>query len=330
MKRLHRRRALYLTAGAAALAALPGIARAQAYPARPVTLIVPFAAGGGTDVLARILAERIRASLGQPVIVENVAGAAGSLGVGRAARAPADGYTLIIGTVTTHVLIGALYPLAFDLVEDFEPIALLAIEPLLLVGKKTMPAENLQELIAWLRANPDKASAGIAGVGANGHLTGIAFQKETGARFQFVPYRGNGPAMQDLVAGQIDLMIEPSSNFLTHVRAGSLKAYGVAARARLATAPDIPTIEEAGLPGFYAALWYGMWAPKATPRDAIAKMNATLVEILGDAAVRMRLAELGQLLPPREQQAPEALRALQKAEIDKWWPIIKAANIKGE
>jgi tripartite-type tricarboxylate transporter receptor subunit TctC len=325
-----RRNFLRLAAGAAALPTVSRIARAQAYPTRPVTVIVPFAAGGGTDVFARIIAERMRDSLGQAVVVENVAGAAGALGVGRAARAPADGHTLIIGTVTTHVLIGALYQLQFDLVGDFEPIALLGIEPLLFVARKTLPPNSLQELVAWLKANPDKASAGIAGVGANGHLTGIAFQKETGTRFQFVPYRGNGPALQDLVAGQIDLMIEPSSNFLTHVRAGSLKAYAVAARNRLPSAPDIPTTDEAGLPAFYASLWYGMWAPKATPRDVIAKLNATVMDILGNAVVRGRLAELGQATPPREQRSPDALRALQKAEIDKWWPVIKAANIKGE
>jgi tripartite-type tricarboxylate transporter receptor subunit TctC len=328
--KLPRRQFLHLAAGAAALPIVPRIARAQAYPSRPITVIVPFAAGGGTDILARILAERMRESLAQPVVIENIAGAAGSIGVGRAVRAAADGYTLIIGTVTTHVLIGALYSLTYDLVNDFEPVAQLASEPLLIVGRKNMPANDLQELIAWLRANPDKAAVGIAGVGANGHVTGISFQKVTRTRFQFVPYRGNGPAMQDLVAGQIDLMIEPSSNFLSHVRVGSLKAYALASKTRIVAAPDIVTVDEAGLPGFYASLWYGMWAPKNTPKNIIARLNATTADILAAGPVRARLAELGVGIPSREQQTPEALAAFQKAEIEKWWPIIKAANIKGE
>jgi tripartite-type tricarboxylate transporter receptor subunit TctC len=330
MKRPRRRDVLHLAAGAATLPALPRIARAQAYPRRPIAIIVPFAAGGGTDILARILAERMRELLAQPIVVENIAGAAGSIGAGRAVRAAADGYTLIVGTVTTHVLIGALYALPYDLANDFEPIAQLASEPLLIVGRKTMPANNLQELISWLRANPGKASVGIAGVGAMGHVTGISFQREMNTQFQFVPYRGNGPAMQDLVAGQIDLMLEPSSNFLAHVRAGSLKAYALASKTRTAAAADIVTVDEAGLPGFYASLWYGMWAPKKTPKDIIARLNSTIADILAAESVRSRLAELGVNIPPREQQTPEALAAFQKAEIDKWWPVIKAANIKGE
>src|SRR5262245_5871802 len=214
---LARRTFLHLAAGAV-LPALARRASAQAYPLRPITMIVPFPAGGATDTLARLLGERMRGFLGQTVVIENVAGAAGSLGVGRAARAAPDGYTLSIGTSTTHVLIGALYALPFDLLKDFVPVAQLATEPLLVVARKDLPARDLTELIAWLQANPDKASAGIAGVGATGHVTGLAFQKETGTRYQFVPYRGNGPAMQDLIAGQIDLMIEPSSNFLASVR----------------------------------------------------------------------------------------------------------------
>jgi tripartite-type tricarboxylate transporter receptor subunit TctC len=325
-----RRDFLHLAVGAAALIGRPHFAWAQTYPAHPITMIVPFAAGGGTDTVARILAERMRGSLGQPIVIENVAGAAGSIGVGRAVRAPADGYTVSVGTVTTHVMIGALYTLSFDLVKDFEPVAHHASEPLLVVGKKDLAANDLKELIAWLKANPGKASAGIAGVGANGHIAGISFQKETGTRFQFVPYRGNGPAMQDLVAGQIDLMIEPSSNFLSHVRAGVLKAYAVASRTRVAAAPTIPTVDEAGLPGFYASFWQGFWTPKGTPKSVIAKLNSAVVESLADASVRARLAELGVESPPPEQQTPEALAALQKAEIEKWWPIVKAANIKGE
>jgi len=327
---LPRRRFLHLAASAAALPAASRIAVAQTYPSRPITMIVPFPAGGATDTFGRLLGERMRDLLGQTVVIENVGGAAGSIGVGRAVRAAPDGYTLSIGTSTTHVLIGALYALPFDLLKDFEPVALLASEPLLIVTKKSMPAADLKELIAWLKANPDKASAGIAGVGATGHVTGIAFQQATGTRFQFVPYRGNAPAMQDLVAGQIDLMIEPSSNFLAQVRGGSLKACAITAKTRLAAAPDIPTVDEAGLPGFYASLWYGLWVPKDTPKDVIAKLNVAVVDALSTPAVRTRLAELGPEIPAREQQTPAALGAFQRAEIEKWWPIIKAANIKAE
>jgi tripartite-type tricarboxylate transporter receptor subunit TctC len=327
---MSRRNVLHVCAAAAALPAGAGLARAQSYPTRPITMIVPFPAGGATDTLARFLAERLRASLGQPIIIENVAGAAGSIGVGRAARAAPDGYTLSIGTLTTHALIGGLYPLQFDLAADLEPIAELASEPLLIVGRKTLPAADLRELIAWLKANPDTASVGIAGVGAVGHLTGISFQRETGTRFHFVPYRGNGPAAQDLVAGQIDLMIEPSSNFRTLVRAGSIKAFAVTSATRSAIAPDIPTAEEAGLSGFRTSLWYGLWAPKGTPKAVIGRLAAAVVEALADPAVQKRLTELGLEIVPRDQQTPEALATLQRAEIAKWWPIIKAANIKGE
>jgi len=327
--RLARRLFLQMAAGAAALPA-SRMVEAQTYPSRPITMIVPFPAGGATDTFGRLLGERMRDFLGQTIVVENVGGAAGSLGVGRAVRAAPDGYTLIIGTSTTNVLIGALYTLNFDLLKDLEPVALLASEPLLIVTKRNLPVANLKDLIAWLKANPNKASAGIAGVGATGHVTGLAFQQATGTRFQFVPYRGNAPAMQDLIAGQIDLMIEPSSNFLAQVRDGNLKACAITAKTRLAAAPDIPTVDEAGLPGFHASLWYGLWVPKDTPKPIIAKLNAAIVGALASAQVRTRLAELGPEIPPRDQQTPEALAAFQKAEAEKWWPIIKAANIKAE
>jgi tripartite-type tricarboxylate transporter receptor subunit TctC len=307
-----------------------GSAVAQGYPTHPVTMIVPFPAGGATDTLARFLAERIRAILGQPVVIENVGGAAGSLGVGRAVRSAADGYTLSIGTSTTHMLTGGLYDLQFDLLKDLEPIIMIGSEPLLIVGKKSLPANDLKGLIAWLKANPDKASVGIAGVGATGHLTGISFQKETGTKFQFVPYRGNGPAMQDLLAEQIDFMIEPSSNFKSLVAAGSVKPFAITGKTRLPSSPDIPTADEAGLPGFSASLWYGLWVPKATPKDIIAKLNATMVQVLADPAVKQRFEELGIQITPLVQQSPEALRAFQKAESERWWPIIKASNIKSE
>ena len=321
-----------LTVMAATLLALgwSGIAAAQGYPNHPVTIIVPFPAGGATDTLARFLGEQMRAALGQPIIVENIGGAAGSIGVGRAVRSPADGYTLSIGTSTTHMLTGGLYALSFDLLKDLEPVIQIGSEPLLIVGKKNLPVDDLKGLIGWLKANPDKASVGIAGVGAAGHLAGIAFQKETGTKFQFVPYRGNAPAMQDLLAGNIDFMIEPSSNFKSLVAAGSVKAFAITGRTRLPSSPDIPTADQAGLSGFFASLWYGLWVPKDTPKDIIARLNATLVQVLADPAVQKRLEELGIQITPVAQQSPEALRTFQKAEMDRWWPIIKASNIKAE
>jgi len=307
-----------------------GMAAAQDYPTHPITMIVPFPAGGATDTLARFLAEKMRSILGQPIIIENVAGAAGSIGVGRAVRSALDGYTLSIGTSTTHMLTGGLYALSFDLLRDLEPVIQIGSEPLLIVGKKTLPADDLKGLIAWLRANPDKASAGIAGVGATGHLTGISFQKETGTKFQFVPYRGNAPAMTDLLAGQIDFMIEPSSNFKSLIAAGSVKPFAITGRTRLPSSPAIPTADEAGLPGFFASLWYGLWVPRDTSKDIIAKLNATLVQVLADPAVKQRLEDLGIQITPLAQQSPEALRAFQKSEAERWWPIIKASNIRAE
>src|ERR1700710_96743 len=285
----------WLSVGFAAVLGLswPGMAGAQNYPARPITMIVPFPPGGATDTLARFLAQQMRAILGHPRTSKTVAGPAGSLGVGRAVRSPADGYTLSIGTSTTHMLTGGLYALQFDLLKDLEPIIQIGSEPLLIVGKKSLPAEDLKGLIGYLKANPDKASVGIAGVGATGHLTGISFQKETGTRFQFVPYRGNAPAMQDLLAEQIDFMIEPSSNFKSLVGAGSVKPFAITGRTRLPSSPDIPTADEAGLLGFFASLWYGLWVPRDTPKEIIAKLNATMVEVLADPKVQKRLGDLG-------------------------------------
>lgn len=266
------------------------LAAAQDYPARPITMIVPFPAGGSTDTVARFLSERMHPILRQPIVIENVGGAAGSIGVGRAVRSPPDGYTLSIGTSTTHVLTGGLYALQFDLLKDLEPVILIGSEPLLIVGRKDLPADDLKGLIAWLKANPDKASVGIAGVGATGHLTGLAFQKATATTFQFVPYRGNAPAMQDLLAGQIDFMIEPASNFRPLLEAGSVKPFAITGRTRLPSQRGIPTADEAGLSGFSASLWYGLWVPKGTSKDIIATLNAAMTQLLADPQVRQRFA----------------------------------------
>ena len=295
-----------------------------------MTMIVPFPAGGATDTLARYLAEQMRAALGQSIIIENVGGAAGTIGVGRAVRSPPDGYTLSIGTSTTHMLTGGLYALPFDLLKDLEPVIYIGSEPLLIAGRKDLPADDLMGLIAYLKANPDKVSVGIAGVGAAGHLAGIAFRKETATKFQFVPYRGNAPAMQDLLAGQIDFMMEPSSNFRSLVATGSVKPIAVTGKTRLPSSPGIPTVEEAGMPGFTASLWYGLWVPKDTPKDIVEKLNATLRGVLADPAVKKRLDDLGIEISPSDQQSPEALRAFQKAETERWWPVIKASNLKAE
>jgi len=327
---LPRRLLLHLAAGAAALPALTRIPWAQTYPSRPITIIIPFPPGGANDVLGRVLAERMRELTNQAVIIENVGGASSTIGVGRAVRAPADGHTINIGSLTSHVLTGAIYTLPYDLLKDLEPVALLASEPLMITGRKDFPATDLRELIAWLKANPGKASQGNPGAGSTGHITGVRFQRETGTQFQSIPYRGGGPAIQDLVAGHIDLMIEPSSNFSQLISSGTVKPYAVAAQARLPAAPNVPTVDEAGLAGFYVSLWIGLWVPKGTPKAVIANLNNTVVEALGGTVVRQRLADFGQSVPPREQQTPEALGAFQKAEIEKWWPIIKAAGIKGE
>src|SRR5262245_39813947 len=307
-----------------------GTATAQVYPSRPVTMIVPFAAGGGTDTIARILADRMRLSLSQPVIIENVSGANGGMGVGRVARAASDGYTLSVGNWATHVANGSIYALPYDLLADFEPVALISTTSWLIMAKKAVPANDLNGLIAWLKARPDRASAGTAGLGSGEQVSGLLFQKMTGTRFQFVPYRGGGPAMQDLVAGQIDLMISGPTLSLPQVRTGTIKAYAVAGRSRLEAAPHIPTVDEAGVPGFYFSYWHALWAPKQTPKHIVDKLNAAIVDALVDPAVRSRFDDLGQEPFAAGQQSPAALGAYHKAEIEKWWPVIRAANIKGQ
>jgi tripartite-type tricarboxylate transporter receptor subunit TctC len=319
---------LQLATAAAAVEAVSRIARAQAYPARPITLVVPFPAGGPTDTIGRVVAEGMRASLGQPVVIDNVGGAAGSLATGKVARAAPDGYTIGLGSGTTHVANGAIYSLNYDVVTSFEPVSMLTIQPMVIVAKKTMQADTLHDLIAWLRANPDKASQGTAGAGSTSHLAGIFFQMATGTRYQFVPYRNTG--MQDLMAGLIDLMIDPAANSVPQVRAGTIKAYAVTSRTRTPAAPDVPTVDEAGLPALQITSWHGLWVPKGTPKDIIAKLHGAVVEALADPTVRRRLADLANETVPRDQQTPAALAAWQKAEIEKWWPIIKAAGIKAE
>jgi tripartite-type tricarboxylate transporter receptor subunit TctC len=325
---MHRIR-LYLLAVLGLACASRG-AGAEVYPSRPITMVAPFAAGAPVDTVGRFMAERMRASLGQPVIVENVSGAAGSLGAGRVARAAADGYTVSVGNFSSHVLNGAIYALQYDVLKDFEPVALLASNPQLITSKNGVPAKDLKGLIAWLKSNPDKASAGTGGVGGVSHVAGVFFQKETGTRFQFVPYRGTNLAQQDLIGGHIDLLFDQAVAALPNVRAGKVRAYAVTAKTRLDSAPEIPTVDEAGLPGFYVSVWNALWVPKGTPKDVIVRLNAAAVDAMADPALRKRLGDLGLDIPPRDQQTPAALGAFHKAEIEKWWPIIKAANIKTE
>lgn len=323
-----RRSLLVAACVAALLVAHP--AAAQPYPSRPITMIVPASAGGPTDAIGRVLAERMGAALGQTVLIDNVAGAGGSIGVGKVARATADGYTLGIGQWSHYVLNGATYQLQYDLLADFVPVGMVVTGPLLMVSRKNLPADDLKGLIAWLKANPDKATAGTGGVGSPPHISGIFFQKMTDTQFQFVPYRGTAPAMRDLVAGQIDIMIDQASNVLPQLSGRTIKAFAVTAKERLASASDVPTVDEAGLPGLYVSVWHGVWAPKGTPADVIAKLNAAMVKALAEPGTREKLAALGQDIPPTDQLTPQALGAFQKAEIEKWWPIVKAAGIKAE
>jgi tripartite-type tricarboxylate transporter receptor subunit TctC len=303
---------------------------AQTYPARPITMIVPFAAGGATDIIGRALAERMRVSLGRPVIVENIGGANGNIGVGRVAAAAPDGYTIGIGHWSTHVVNGAVYSLPYDLVTDFTPISPIADSPQVIVSNPAVPARDLRELIAWLRANPNKATLSTPGAGSPHHVAGILLQNLTQTQFRFVPYRGGAPALQDVLAGHIDLTMPIAITALPHIRAGKLRAYAITASKRLDSAPEIPTVDEAGLPGLHISVWHGLWAPKETPKDIVAKLDAAVVDALGDPTVRSRFADLGQDIFPREQQTPEALATLQRVEIAKWWPIIKAANVQPE
>jgi len=311
-----------------AAAAWPRATHAQSYPSRPITIIVPYPAGGPTDTLARILADNMKNSLGEPVIVENISGAAGSIGVGRVARSTPDGYTLSIGHWNTHVVLGATMNLSFDVLNDFAPVALLADTPIWLVARKDLPPKNLTELVTWLKQNADKATAGAVGVGGASDVTGSYFQQVTGTRFQFVPYRGSAPLNQDLIAGHIDFNLGMSAATYPLVRSGQIKAYAVMTKARWSAAPDVPTMEEAGIPGLYASFWHALWAPKGTPTDIVSRLNATIRVALADPVVRQRFADQGQEIWPPQQQTPEVLYAHHRAEIEKWWPIIKRAGIK--
>jgi tripartite-type tricarboxylate transporter receptor subunit TctC len=329
--RFSRRRVLQLSvAGTGALGPLADLALAQTYPSRPITVIVPFAAGGPLDISGRILTASMQETLGQPVIVENVGGAGGTIGLARVARADPDGYTLGLSILNTQVINGALYNLPYDLQKDFAPIALYTDGPLLIVGRKTLPADNLQELIAWLKANPDKATAGTTGVGSPQHVAGVLFEQATGTHFQVTHYRGGGQVTQDLVGGQIDLVFSDIVTAVPQIRAGAIKAYAVMAKTRLALLPDVPTTDEAGLPGLYSSIWNSLWAPKGTPRPIIDKLNAAVVAAVNDPKVQARVADIGRTLYPHDMMTPEALGKLQRDEIAKWWPIVKAAGMKAE
>ncbi|HEY2247774.1 MAG TPA: tripartite tricarboxylate transporter substrate-binding protein [Bradyrhizobium sp.] len=312
----------------ATLAFISTAPAAEKFPAHPITIVVPFSAGGPSDAMMRILGERMKVALGETILIENTTGAGGSIGVGRVVHSPPDGYTIGFGHLGTHVANGAIYKLNYDLVADLEPIVLLPNNPMIVVSKNAVPAKTLPELISWLKARPQPAAAGTAGAGSASHVAGLGFEAATGLKLQYVPYRGTGPAMNDLVAGQIDIIVDQLSNSINQVRAGTIRGYAVTDIKRAASAPDIPTVDEAGLPGFHMTLWSGLWAPKGTPKDIVAKLNAAALDALHDPPTRKQLENLGLQMPPADQSTPEALGAWQKAEIAKWWPIIKAANVK--
>ncbi len=316
----------------AALVTLAGIAHAsaQTYPSRPVTAIVPASAGGPTDTIGRIVMARAQQLLGQTIVIENVGGASGTIGTGRVVRADPDGYTIGIGGPNHYVVNQSVYPLTYDTLKDFEPISMLANGPMLIMSRNSLPAKNLAELVTWLKANPDNVTFGTGGLASPPHISGLSLQTVTGNKFQFVPFRGSAPALQQVLGGQLDIIIDQASAALSVAKAGSVRAYAVTAKQRLASAPDIPTVDEAGLPGFYVSIWQAVWAPKGTPKDVIAKLNAAIAGALADPAVQKRLAEIGQEMPSKEQTTPEGFGAFHKSEMDKWTPIIKAANIKPE
>jgi tripartite-type tricarboxylate transporter receptor subunit TctC len=302
-------------------------ASAQTYPSRPITLVVPFPPGGSTDTIARIMAERMRTTLGQSVIIENVGGAGGSIAVGRVARAAPDGYTIDIGQWDTHVG-SIIYNLNYDLQTDFTPIGLLSINPQLMLAKKNLQASSLRELVAWMKANPGEAK--FVNQNAAAQVTGILMEKATGTKVNYIPYRGAGPAMTDLISGQVDLLVVQAAVSLPQMRAGTIKAIANLSPQRSPSMPDIPTSDESGVPGLYMSGWFGFFGPKGMPKDVVAKLNDAMVAALADPAIKARFADLGLDIASREQQTPEGLAAFNKAEIDKWWPIIKASNIRAQ
>jgi tripartite-type tricarboxylate transporter receptor subunit TctC len=312
------------------LLALSGSAFAENFPSHPITVIVPFSAGGPSDAMMRIMAERMKTTLGETILIENVTGAGGSLGVGRTVRSPPDGYTIGFGHLGTNVANGAIYKLGYDLIADLEPVVLLPSNPMIIVSKNAVPAKSLKELLAWLKSRPAPPTAGTAGAGSGSHIGGLYFENVSGIKLQYVPYRGTAPALNDLVAGQIDIIVDQTSNSINQVRGGTIRAYAITDEKRIEQAPDVPTTDEAGLPGFHMTLWSGLWVPKGTPKEIVAKLNAAAVDALNDPAVRKQLGNLGLQMPPADQLTPEALGAWQKAEIAKWWPMIKAANVKVE
>lgn len=313
---------------ACALVVASSLSQAQPFPSKPITVIVPLAAGGAVDRMVRILGESMRETLGQPVLVENVGGAGGTLGIARVARAPADGYTLSIGTWGTHVVNEAIFSPSYELVKDFEPVALLPSVPYWMVGKKDLPPKDMRELIAWLKANGDKASGGTVGGAGGATMCSVYFQNASQTKYQLVPYKGGAPALNDLIAGQIDVMCDLAANSLPQVKSGHIKAYAVMAKQRWFGAPDVPTADEAGLKGVEVTTWHGAWAPKGTPPDVVERLGKALMTAMADPAIRKRLADMGMDIPPPAQQTASALAAHQKAEIEKWWPIVNASGLK--
>lgn len=305
-----------------------GIAAAQTYPSRPITMVVPLAPGGSTDVIGRLTAEGMSRAIGSPIVVENVSGAGGSTGVGRVVKSTPDGYTFMVGQWGTNVATGAIYNLSFDLLTDLQPIGLIATQPFLVVARKSMPANNLEELLGWIKANPEKATQGHAGIGSPGHVSGIFLQNATGLKWAMVAYRSAGPALQDVLTGNIDIALDTPATSRPHIEAGGLKAYATTSRARIAAFPNLPTVEEAGVPGYTFSFWHALWAPKGIPADTLAKLSGALKTALSDQGMREKLIGLSQEIFPAGQQTPEALATFQKAEIERWWPVIKAAGIK--
>jgi tripartite-type tricarboxylate transporter receptor subunit TctC len=301
---------------------------AQDFPSRHVTLVVPLATGGSTDTIARIVAEGMRPHLGQTVIVENTPGAGGATGVIRVARSAPDGYTLQIDQWGTNVAAAAVHDLPIDLLKDLEPVALISTQPSLIVGRKDLPANNIKELIAWLKANSGKVSVGTSGPGSPSHVFGSFFQNTIETKFNFIPYRSAGESQKDLVGGQVDMIVDTPSTSGQNVKNGLIKAFVLAGKDRTPVLPDVPTVDEAGLKGMYFYFWHAIWAPKGTPKPIIARLNEAVTKAVADPVTRQRLEKIGQEFFPATMTTPEGLAKFQKEEAEKWWPVIKAQGIK--